>query len=114
MNFVSPERGETTVNWYDYIACFFAGMFLTNVVPHFVYGISGDRFPTPFAHPPGKGLSSPTVNVVWALFNLLAGYMLFRVGKVSSGNDSVLVVFFAGIVAISIPLSVRFSKKQTE
>jgi hypothetical protein len=102
------------VNWYDYIACFFAGAFLTNVVPHFIYGISGDRFPTPFAQPPGKGLSSPTVNVVWALFNLVVGYLLFRAGKVSSGNDSALVVFFAGIVAISIMLSVRFSKKQTQ
>ena len=55
------------MNWLHYIACFFAGMFLTNVVPHFVHGISGDRFPTPFAHPPGKGLSSPLVNVLWAL-----------------------------------------------
>jgi uncharacterized membrane protein len=100
------------VNWYDYIACFFAGMFLANVVPHFVHGISGDRFPTPFAHPPGKGLSSPTVNVVWALFNLVVGYILFRVGKVSSGDDSALVIFFAGIVAISTMLSVRFAKKQ--
>jgi hypothetical protein len=41
------------VIWYDYIASFFAGMFLANAVPHFVHGISGDRFPTPFAHPPG-------------------------------------------------------------
>ena len=77
------------MNWYDYIAAFFAGMFLANVVPHFVHGISGDRFPTPFAHPPGKGLSSPTVNVVWALFNLVIGYILFRVGKVASGDNLV-------------------------
>ena len=102
------------MNWYHYIACFFAGVLLTNVVPHFVYGISGDRFPTPFAHPPGEGLSSPTVNVVWALFNLLVGYMLFRVGKVSNAATSAIIVFFAGIVAISIMLSVRFAKKQTE
>ncbi|HEY1947849.1 MAG TPA: hypothetical protein VGG97_12625 [Bryobacteraceae bacterium] len=101
------------MNWYDYIACFFAGMLLANTVPHFVHGISGDRFPTPFAHPPGKGLSSPTVNVVWALFNLAAGYMLFRAGKVSSGDDFALVIFFAGIVAISTLMSVRFAKKQT-
>jgi hypothetical protein len=99
------------MNWYHYIACFFAGVFLTNVVPHFVHGISGDRFPTPFAHPPGRGLSSPTVNVVWALFNLVAGYLLFRFGKVSSGNDLVLIVFFAGIAAISIPASASFAKK---
>jgi len=102
------------VNWYDYIACFFSGMFLANVVPHFVHGISGDRFPTPFAHPRGKGLSSPTVNVVWGLSNLVVGYILFRVGKVASGGDSALVIFFAGIAVISTVLSVRFAKKQAK
>lgn len=102
------------MNWYHYIACFFAGAFLTNVVPHFVHGISGDRFPTPFAHPPGKGLSSPTVNVAWALVNLVVGYMLFRAGKVSSGNDSALLVFFAGIVAISTMASVQFARKHAK
>jgi len=100
------------MNWHDYIACFFAGMFLANFVPHFVHGISGNRFPTPFADPPGKGLSSPTLNVVWALLNLVAGYILCRVGKVPSGHISALIIFFAGIVAISLMLSVRFAKKQ--
>jgi hypothetical protein len=102
------------VNWYHYIACFFAGLFLTNVVPHFVSGISGDRFPTPFARPPGKGLSSPTVNVIWALFNLVIGYILFRVGRVASGNTLAVVVFFAGIAAMSTMASMRFAKKQRE
>jgi hypothetical protein len=100
------------VNWYNYLACFFAGMFLANFVPHFVQGVSGNRFPTPFAKPPGKGLSSPTVNVVWAFFNLVVGYLLFRFGKVASGNDLALAVFFAGIVVISTMLSVEFAKKQ--
>jgi hypothetical protein len=102
------------VNWYEYIACFFAGIFLANVVPHFVHGISGDRFPTPFAHPPGRGLSSPTVNVIWALLNLAAGYMLFRVGRVWSGPDWARAIFFAGIVAISTMSSVQFAKKQAK
>jgi hypothetical protein len=102
------------MTWYNYIACFFAAMFLTNVVPHLVHGISGDPFPTPFAKPPGKGLSSPTVNVVWALFNLVAGYGLFRAGKVARGGDLALVIFFAGIVAISIMASVSFQKKHAK
>ncbi|HXP42512.1 MAG TPA: hypothetical protein VN833_19820 [Candidatus Acidoferrales bacterium] len=80
-------------------------------LPLLVHGISGNRFPTPFAHPPGKGLSSPTVNVVWALINLVAGYILFRVGNVSSGGNSAVVTFFAGIVVISTMLSVHFRKK---
>jgi hypothetical protein len=99
------------LNWHHFIACFFAGLFLTNAVPHFVYGISGDRFPTPFANPPGKGLSSPTVNVVWALFNLVVGYLLFRVGEVSSGDLLALVFFFVGIAVISIFSSVNFAQK---
>jgi hypothetical protein len=102
------------LNWYDYIACFFAGMFLANVVPHFVHGISGDRFPTPFAKPPGRGLSSPTVNVVWACLNMAVGYILARVGKVSSGNILALLMFFAGIVAISSLMSVQFANKQAK
>ena len=101
------------MNWYHYAACFFAGIFLANVVPHFVHGISGDRFPTPFAKPPGRGLSSPTVNVVWALLNLVVGYFLFYVGKISSENISALVVFFVGVAAISVMMSVNFAKKHS-
>jgi hypothetical protein len=101
------------VNWYNYIACFFAGAILANFVPHFVHGISGDRFPTPFAHPPGKGLSSPTVNVLWALVNLIIGYLLFRTGKVWSGGNLTLLVFFAGVILLSTASSIRFAKKQT-
>ncbi len=100
------------MTWYAYLACFFAGMFLANAVPHFVHGISGDRFPTPFAHPPGKGLSSPTVNVAWALVNLVVGWLLFQAGRVSSGGDAALVIFFAGIAVISLLMSVQFQKKQ--
>jgi hypothetical protein len=102
------------VTWYSYIACFFSGMLLTNVVPHFVHGISGDRFPTPFAHPRGRGLSSPIVNVVWALFNLVAGATLFRVGRVSSGDTWALIVFFAGIALLSTMSSLNFAKKHAE
>ncbi len=101
------------MNWYNYIACFFAGIFLTNSVPHFVYGISGEKFPTPFAKPSGKGLLSPTVNVVWALANLVVGYILFRCGKVASGGQFAFVIFFVGIAAISIMESVSFQKKHT-
>ena len=99
------------MNWYNYVACFFAGVFLANFVPHFVHGISGDRFPTPFAHPPGKGLSPPTVNVAWAFVNLLAGGVLYRVGQISNDGYLKLAVFFAGVAAISTILSIRFAQK---
>ncbi len=99
------------MEWYQYLACFFAGAFLANVVPHFVHGISGNKFPTPFAKPPGKGLSSATVNVVWALFNLLVGYMLVKAGQVSTDSPLSLILLFMGIAAISIMLSIHFQQK---
>src|SRR5438132_6215642 len=105
-----PRPKTRLMSWYNYVFCFFAGMFLANVVPRFVHGISGDPFPTPFAHPPGKGLSSPTTNVVWALVNLIVGYVLLRIGKVSSGSNLALAVFFVGLAALSTWLSVLFAK----
>ena len=47
--------------WYVYLMQFVAGLFLANGVPHFVQGISGHWFETPFASPPGVGESSPVV-----------------------------------------------------
>lgn len=99
------------MKWYHYVAAFFAGAFLTNVVPHFVNGISGNPFPTPFADPPGRGLSSPLTNVLWALFNLIIGYLLLRVSKTNAKNNLLIIIFFAGIVCMSIMLSIAFIDK---
>jgi hypothetical protein len=99
------------MKWYHYLACFFAGLFLANAVPHYVHGISGDAFPSPFSNPPGKGLSSPTVNVLWALGNLLVGYILARVGKVTQNNTWSLLTVFVGVVCMSIMLSIAFIDK---
>jgi hypothetical protein len=46
--------------------------------------------------------------------NLIVGYILFRVGKVSSEDGSALAIFFAGIVVISTLLSLRFAMKQAK
>ncbi|HTS00614.1 MAG TPA: hypothetical protein VML00_12720 [Bacteroidota bacterium] len=99
------------MKWYHVIACFLAGAFLANAVPHFVHGISGDPFPSPFANPPGKGLSSPTTNVLWGLANLLVGYLLVRFGKVSRDRTWTLVACFLGIMCMSVMLSVAFVDK---
>lgn len=102
------------MEWYHYFMGFWSGMFLANFVPHFVNGISGDKFPTPFANPPGKGLSSPTINVLWSLFNLFVGYILFIKAGISTKNDLSVLIFFLGIACISIPLSKRFSGKEKQ
>lgn len=102
------------MQWYNYLSAFFAGFFLANVVPHFVSGIMGNKFPTPFAKPPGKGLSSAPVNMVWSLFNLLVGYLLLLKGKLSNEEPLSLIVFFAGIALCGVMLSVRFQHKDKE
>jgi hypothetical protein len=99
------------MQWYHYFSAFGSGLFLANFVPHFVNGVSGNGFPTPFAKPPGKGLSSPVVNVLWALLNLVVGYLLFRAGKVSTEDNLSLIVFFAGVAGISIMAAKNFSEK---
>ena len=96
------------LKWYYYIAIFLAGVFLVNAIPHFIHGVSGQQFPTPFANPPGKGMSSPTLNVVWGLANMLIGYFLLRVSKLTSKNKLGLIVFFTAIACASIALSIMF------
>jgi len=59
--------------WYYYLAHFFAGALVTNAVPHFVQGICGNKFQTPFASPPGVGESSAIVNVIWGFLNFIVG-----------------------------------------
>lgn len=61
---------------HEMVAQFVGGAFLANFIPHFVAGVSGRAFPSPFAKPPFRGLSSPAVNVLWGLFNLAVAYAL--------------------------------------
>ncbi|MDQ0008707.1 hypothetical protein J2T07_000866 [Luteibacter jiangsuensis] len=71
------------MSWAHDISYFFGGMFLANAFPHFVSGMMGRAFQTPFAKPPGQGLSSSTVNVLWGFANFVFAYMLIaRVGTV--------------------------------
>ncbi len=101
----------TQQKWYHYIAAFFSGVFWANVVPHYVNGVSGDPFPSPFSNPPGVGLSAPWINVLWALFNLFVGYLLYRASKLSSKTKLALFIFFIGIALMSINLSIHFVGK---
>lgn len=99
------------MEWYVYLAHFFAGVFLANGVPHFVNGISGRKFQTPFASPAGVGESSPIVNVLWGFANLVIGYLLLTgIGHFTSGPSIDSLVVGLGIVAISLILSRQFGR----
>ena len=84
-------------------ACAFGGGFLANAVPHLVAGIQGRPFQSPFANPPGVGLSSATVNVLWGFLNLAVGYALtVRVGNLDLGSAT--DVGIAGSVGLAMVL----------
>ena len=101
------------MEWYNYLAIFFSGAFLSNAIPHFVKGISGDKFPTPFAKPPGQGLSSAMLNVLWGGLNIVIGVALFRAGKLS-GDVWDMLIFFTGFMIMAIMLASRFKTKHKE
>jgi hypothetical protein len=64
------------MGWLYLVSYFFGGAFFANAVPHCVTGMMGRPFQSPFAKPPGEGLSSSTVNVLWVFLNLVVGYLL--------------------------------------
>ncbi len=69
------------MNWLYDMSYFFGGAFLANAIPHFVSGMMGRAFQSPFAKPSGEGLSSSTVNVLWGFANFVIAYPLIaRVG----------------------------------
>jgi hypothetical protein len=91
------------MHWYYYLSYFFGGAFLANSLPHLTNGISGRAFQTPFAKPPGKGLSSSLVNVFWGFFNLAVAYLLvIRVGSFSLHNTWQMLALGAGILLMSL------------
>jgi hypothetical protein len=89
--------------WHDVAACFFGGLLLANFFPHFIAGMSGVRFYTPFATPPFRGLSSPVVNMVYALFNLALAYaLLVLLGSLELQRVPQVAVSAAGFGLASI------------
>jgi len=91
------------MHWYHYVAYFFGGAFLANTLPHLANGVSGLPFQSPFASPPGEGLSSSTVNVLWGFFNLAVSYLLVcRVGSFSLHDNLDAASLGAGILIMSL------------
>jgi hypothetical protein len=92
-----------------YVAYFFAGFFFANAIPHVTSGMMGRPFQSPFAKPPGKGLSSSTVNVVWGWFNLVVGYALVtRVGAFDPHALDQAGAFAAGVLICAVFLARHF------
>ena len=92
------------------IAEFFAGAFLCNSLPHLAIGLQGRPFPTPFAKPRGGGDSSPFINVLWGMSNLLAGLFLATAHPVASGINPDFAAVVLGALALGAYVSWHFAK----
>jgi len=81
----------------------FGGAFFANAVPHFVSGVMGKPFQSPFATPSGEGFSSSTVNVLWGAFNLVLFYLLIcRVGDFDLRDSADAGAFGLGLLALGL------------
>jgi hypothetical protein len=102
---------QTDTRWYHYIAYFFGGAFFANTVPHLVNGMSGSAFQSPFATPPGQGLSSSTINVLWGMFNLVVAYILLVcVGRFELRQTRHVVVLGLAVLLMALLLANRFGR----
>ncbi len=99
------------MEWHHDVAYFFGGVFLANAVPHFVSGVMGKPFQSPFAKPPGEGLSSSTVNVLWGFANFVFAYLLLaRVGNFDLHAADQIIALGAGVLFISVMCARLFGR----
>ena len=97
--------------WPHLLSYFFGGAFLANAVPHLVAGMMGRPFQSPFAQPPGQGLSSSTVNAVWGFFNLVVGYLLVcRVGDFDLKDMPDIIALGVGAFLIALFSARQFGR----
>lgn len=101
----------TEMRWNHYVSYFFGGAFLANAIPHFVNGITGHPFQSPFASPPGQGLSSSMVNVLWGTFNAAVAYLLIcRVGTFELRNTRHVLITGLGALLMAMMLARTFGR----
>jgi hypothetical protein len=99
----------------SYIAHFFGAAFVANALPHLAAGIAGKPLQSPFASPPFRGMSSPQVNVAWALANLaLAYFLLVRIDPVHLHSWRDAVVVFAGFGGMALMCARSFARLRRE
>jgi len=96
------------MKWYHYLVGVAAGFCFGNAISHLVVGVIGQPFPSPFGDPPTIGLSSPLVNVLWGLANVVLGYVLMRVSKLSVSHSLSMIALFVGFAGVTIYSSVHF------
>jgi len=76
------------MKWYNYLACFLAGVFLIHLIPHLLNGFT-------------------VKNVVGALVSLVGGCLLLWAGKFSFQNLWAVVIVLAGMGSVFLFLAIH-------
>lgn len=76
------------MNWYHYVTCFVAGIFLIHILPHVLNGLS-------------------VKNVVGVLVSLGVGSFLLWIGRFSLRNVWAIVAVVAGTGSVFVFLAVH-------
>jgi hypothetical protein len=71
------------MKWYNYVACFFAGIFLIHILPHVLNGFT-------------------LTNVLGVLVSLLGGGLFLWAGKFSFRNPWAIALVVLGMAAVLI------------
>jgi hypothetical protein len=99
--------------WYFYVLEFVNGMLLTNGVRHFVQGVSGHRFQSPFGYPPGIGESSLLSKALWGFANLAVGLVLLWFFA-PQGSAAGWILVALGVLLAAVWLSILFDKVRSQ
>lgn len=75
------------MKWYNYLACFVAGVFLIHLVPHILNGFS-------------------LTNVIGATVSVVVGGLLLWAGKFSFRNVWAILVVLAGMGSVFLYLAI--------
>lgn len=99
------------VEWWFYLVAVFAGPLMVNGVPHFVNGVSGRKFPSPFSGGPGTE-DSPVRNVLWGAGNWLVGGLLLWLIRDGLGNPLILAELIVLGLGLAVLLAMAFGDPQ--
>ena len=99
------------MSWLHLLSYFGGGAVLANAAPHLVSGLLGRAFQTPFASPPGEGLSSATVNLLWGFANLVVGYgLVCRIGRFDLRDTGHVAALGLGMLLTGLLIARHFGR----
>jgi hypothetical protein len=105
------QSKDTPMNLLHDLAYVFGGAFLANALPHLTAALMGRPLQSPFAKPPGEGLSSSTVNGVWGFANLVFAWLLLaKVGQFDVRAWDQAGAGLLGVLGITLMLANRFGR----